>query len=284
MTRIPASAIRAGALRGAIEMRNSLQKPADLAYYVIGAVSFSLALWFFRDQLVPELGISTASIIFPSVMALMTLFVATYGLATLVSTEREDGTLLRLSILPAGTFTYAWGQTVRTLLELAFTFGIFTILASILVPDLWIRGAAGALLALGFLLLGILACLPLGFVVGAIFSNPRSVGGWGFLVVGAIVYASGIVVPLSELPMWVQVIGQVLPLYWLGLGLRSALLPEGFATIEIAESWRTLESVGMLGLWAIVGAVLAPLLLQRVARKESFATLATRREKAMQRV
>jgi len=284
MTRIPASAIRAGALRGAIEMRNSLQKPADLAYYVIGAVSFSLALWFFRDQLVPELGISTASIIFPSVMALMTLFVATYGLATLVSTEREDGTLLRLSILPAGTFTYAWGQTVRTLLELAFTFGIFTILASILVPDLWIRGAAGALLALGFLLLGILACLPLGFVVGAIFSNPRSVGGWGFLVVGAIVYASGIVVPLSELPMWVQVIGQVLPLYWLGLGLRSALLPEGFATIEIAESWRTLESVGMLGLWAVVGAVLAPLLLQRVARKESFATLATRREKAMQRV
>jgi ABC-2 type transport system permease protein len=284
MTRIPASAIRAGALRGAIEMRNSLQKPADLAYYVIGAVSFSLALWFFRDQLVPELGISTASIIFPGVMALMTLFVATYGLATLVSTEREDGTLLRLSILPAGTFTYAWGQTVRTLLELAFTFGIFTILASILVPDLWIRGAAGALLALGFLLLGILACLPLGFVVGAIFSNPRSVGGWGFLVVGAIVYASGIVVPLSELPMWVQVIGQVLPLYWLGLGLRSALLPEGFATIEIAESWRTLESVGMLGLWAIVGAVLAPLLLQRVARKESFATLATRREKAMQRV
>jgi ABC-2 type transport system permease protein len=284
MTRIPASAIRAGALRGAIEMRNSLQKPADLAYYVIGAVSFSLALWFFRDQLVPELGISTASIIFPSVMALMTLFVATYGLATLVSTEREDGTLLRLSILPAGTFTYAWGQTVRTLLELAFTFGIFTILASILVPDLWIRGAAGALLALGFLLLGILACLPLGFVVGAIFSNPRSVGGWGFLVVGAIVYASGIVVPLSELPMWVQVIGQILPLYWLGLGLRSALLPEGFATIEIAESWRTLESVGMLGLWAVVGAVLAPLLLQRVARKESFATLATRREKAMQRV
>lgn len=284
MTRIPASAIRAGALRGAIEMRNSLQKPADLAYYVIGAVSFSLALWFFRDQLVPELGISTASIIFPSVMALMTLFVATYGLATLVSTEREDGTLLRLSILPAGTFTYAWGQTVRTLLELAFTFGLFTILASILVPNLWIRGAAGALLALGFLLLGILACLPLGFVVGAIFSNPRSVGGWGFLVVGAIVYASGIVVPLSELPMWVQVIGQILPLYWLGLGLRSALLPEGFATIEIAESWRTLESVGMLGLWAVVGAVLAPLLLQRIARKESFATLATRREKAMQRV
>ncbi len=284
MMPIRMSAVRAGALRGAIEFRNSLQKPADLLYYLIGAVSFSAALWYFRDDIVPQLGVSTSAIIFPSALALMTLLVATYGLATLVSTEREDGTVLRLAILPAGTFTYAWGQTVRTLLELAFTFGLFTTLASIFVPELWIRGAVGMFTALGFLLLGILACLPLGFVVGSIFSNPRSVGGWGFLVVAAIVWVSGIFVPLAAMPQWAQIVAQILPLYWLGLGLRSALLPEGFASIEMGESWRTLETIGVLGLWAVVGAVLAPLLLQRIARKESFASLATRREKAMQRV
>lgn len=284
MIRVPASAVTAGALRGAIEMRNSLQKPAELTYYLIGATTFSLALWYFRDDIVPGVEISTAAIIFPSAMALMTLFVATYGLATLVSTEREDGTLLRLSILPAGTFTYAWGQTVRTLLELAFTFGLFTVLASILVPDLWIRGWVGALSALGFLVLGIFACLPLGFVVGSLFNNPRSVGGWGFIVVGAIVWVSGIIAPLSAQPEWAQVVGQILPIYWLGLGMRSSLLPEGFLFVEVGESWRTLETIGMLGVWAAVGLVLAPLLLQRIARKESFASLATRREKAMQRV
>ncbi len=284
MITVTKSAIAAGALRGAIEMRNSLQKPADLVYYVIGGVGFALALWFLRDERMPGLDITIAAIIFPSAIALMTLFVAAYGLATLVSTEREDGTLLRLSILPGGTFTYAWGQTVRTLLELAFTFSMFTVLASILVPDLWIRGPLGALTALGFVILGILACLPLGFVVGSLFSNPRSVGGGGFIVVGAIVWVSGIIAPLSEQPGWAQVIGQLLPLYWLGLGLRSALLPEGFLVVEIGESWRTLETIGVLGLWAVIGLVLAPLLLQRVARKESFASLATRREKAMQRV
>ncbi|MDO9589523.1 MAG: ABC transporter permease, partial [Microcella sp.] len=217
MIRISASAVKSGALRGAIEFRNSLQKPSDLVYYVIGAAGFAYALWYFRDEVVPEIGITVSAIIFPSAIALMTLFVGTYGLATLVSTEREDGTVLRLSILPAGTFTYAWGQTVRTLLELAFTFGLFTIVASILVPDLWIRGLSGALIALGFLLLGILACLPLGFVVGSLFSNPRSVGGWGFIVVGAIVWVSGILAPLAEQPEWAQLIGQILPLYWLAL-------------------------------------------------------------------
>ena len=284
MTRFSSSAIRAGALRGAIEFRNSLQKPSDLIYYVIGAIGFAFALWYFRDEVVPEIGITVSAIIFPSAIALMTVFVATYGLATLVSTEREDGTMLRLSILPAGTFTYAWGQTVRTLLELAFTFGLFTIVASILVPDLWMQGLPGALIALGFLILGILACLPLGFVVGSLFSNPRSVGGWGFIVIGAIVWVSGIIVPLSDQPEWAQIIGQILPLYWLALGLRSALLPDGFAVVEIGESWRTLESLAVLGGWAVLGLVLAPLLLQRVSRRDTFATLASRREKALQRV
>jgi ABC-2 type transport system permease protein len=66
--------------------------------------------------------------------------------------------------------------------------------------------------------------------------------------------------------------------------LRSALLPDSFVTAEIAESWRTLESLGALGGWAIAGVILAPLLLQRVSRRDSLATLAQRREKALQRV
>jgi len=284
MTNFSTSVLRAGAIRGTIEFRNSLQKPGDLIFYVMGGAGFAFALWFFRNDTVEGVGISVSAIIFPSVIALMTLFVGTYGLATLVSTEREDGTVLRLSILPAGTLTYAWGQTVRTLLELAFTFGLFTIIASIIVPDLWIRGGVGVLTALGFLMLGILACLPLGFVVGSLFSNPRSVGGWGFIVLGAIVYVSGIIAPLTSMPEWMHVAAQILPLYWLGLGLRSALLPDGFSVIEIGESWRTLESLGVLGAWAILGLVLAPLLLQRVARRDTFATLASRREKALQRV
>jgi len=284
MNRISASALRAGALRGAIEFRNSMQRPSDLSFYLLGAISFGIALWFLRDQEIPDLGISVAVVVFPTAIAIIMLFVATYGLATLVSTEREDGTVLRLSILPAGTLTYPWGQTVRTLLELAFTFAVFTVIATVLVPNVWNQGWFGALTALGFLILGVFACLPLGFILGSIFNNPRSVGGWGFLVLGAIVYASGIIQPLTELPVWIQIIGQVLPLYWLGLGLRSALLPDGFVGAEFGESWRTLESLGVLGGWAIAGVILAPLLLQRVSRRDSFATLAQRRERALQRV
>ena len=37
---------------------------------------------------------------------------------------------------------------------------------------------------------------------------------------------SGIFYPITALPGWLQWIAQVFPVYWLGLGMRSALLPD----------------------------------------------------------
>jgi ABC-2 type transport system permease protein len=70
----------------------------------------------------------------------------------------------------------------------------------------------------------------------------------------------------------------------MGLGMRSALLPGNAASIEIGESWRHLETVGVLGAWAIAGLILAPIVLRRMARKESGSSVAERREKVLQRL
>jgi ABC-2 type transport system permease protein len=83
---------------------------------------------------------------------------------------------------------------------------------------------------------------------------------------------------------WVQVLGQLTPTYWLGLGLRSTLLPESAAVVEIDGSWRTLLTIAVLTVWAIAGMLLAPRLLRRMARRESGSSVAARREKALQRV
>jgi ABC-2 type transport system permease protein len=69
----------------------------------------------------------------------------------------------------------------------------------------------------------------------------------------------------------------------MGLGMRSALLPDALASVEIGHSWRHLETVGVLGAWAVAGLVLAPIVLRRMARRESGSSVAARREKAMQR-
>lgn len=277
------NALRAGVRRGVVEFLNSLRTPSDVGFWVVGAVVTIVVLWFLRNEPVAGLDVTTARFIFPGLLALQLLIVATWGAGVMISTEREDGTLLRAKALPHGTLTYATGITMRSLLEAGAAILLVTVPAAFLVGGLLDRGAV-ALAAIGILVLGFVALFPIGLVVGALSRNPRAVSGWGLLVGAAVVFVSGIFAPLITLPEWVQVIGQILPLYWLGLLLRSVLLPENLHVVEIGESWRMLEAFGVLGAWAVVGILVAPPLLRRMARRESGSSLERSRQKALQRV
>ena len=279
------SAVRAGAHRGWIEFRNSMRAPEDLTYYVFGTAVFLVVMWLNRANEVEGTGISTALLILPGVLAFTTMFSASYGLASAVAAEREDGTLLRAKSVPQGMRGYVTGQTVRGTLEVAFNVLILTVPATLIVPGLWsATGPVDVLLLAAALLLGLAACLPIGFAVGSVFRSPRAVGGWGMLVMAGLVFISGVFVPIAQLPGWAQVLGQLTPMYWMGHLMRQAVLPEGVVVIEIGETWRTAEAFGVLGLWAVVGVLLAPVLLRRMARRESGSVVAAGREKQLQRV
>lgn len=281
-------AVACGLRRGRIEFVNSMRSGQDIGYYVVTSLVLLVVLWLNRDNTLQSADgttVTTAAYALPGLLALQVVFAGAFGIATVLSTEREDGTLLRLRAAPGGMVGYAVGQTIRVSLEIAFSIAILLIPALILIPGLTTDLGVGGLLALlGYLLLGFVATVPLGFIVGSVFNNPRSVGGWGMLVMGAMVYVSGIFLPSSALPSWASILGQLFPPYWMGLGLRSAVLPDSAAAVEIGESWRTLMTLGVLGIWAAIGLTLAPVLLRRMARRESGSAVAQRREKQLQRV
>jgi ABC-2 type transport system permease protein len=201
-----------------------------------------------------------------------------------VAFEREDGTLLRAKAAPFGVVGYLTGQVVRIPLNTAVS------VLWILVPGLFLfdglasTGIAGWVTLLWVFALGLLATLPIEMALGAIASNPRVVGQTLFSVNGALIAISGIFYPISALPGGPHPIAQIFPVYWLGLGMRSALLPEGAAAVELSGSWQHLETVGVLGAWAVAGLVLAPVLLRRMACRESGATVAAAQLKVVQRV
>jgi ABC-2 type transport system permease protein len=94
---------------------------------------------------------------------------------------------------------------------------------------------------------------------------------------------SGIFYPITHLAGWLQAVGQVFPLYWLGLGMRAAVLPPSLASVELDGSWRLLFVFLVLALWSVLGLALAPTVLRRMARRESGSQVAKRRERAMLR-
>ncbi len=63
--------------------------------------------------------------------------------------------------------------------------------------------------------------------------------------------------------------------------MRSAFLPDALASVELTDSWRHLETVGVLGLWSVLGLVVVPMILRRMARRESGSAVAARRERAL---
>lgn len=93
---------------------------------------------------------------------------------------------------------------------------------------------------------------------------------------------SGIFFPVQQLWGWLQVVAQVFPMYWIGLGMRSAFLPDSQAALEVGGGWRHLETVAVLGVWAAAGAALTPIVFRRMARRQSGSAVEAARAASMQ--
>jgi ABC-2 type transport system permease protein len=143
-------------------------------------------------------------------------------------------------------------------------------------------GPGGWLILLAVIVLGLLATLPWGAIVGSLVKSSGAGFGLSFLPISAMIAISGIFYPISGMPDWLHPVAQIFPVYWLGLGMRSAMMPDSAALAEIGGSWRHLETFGMLGLWAAVGLALAPGVLRRMAQRESGSAVEERRQHAMQ--
>ena len=260
--KIFASALAAGVSRGRIELRQGLSLIANYVFFPTIAI---VVMYFLRDFRIAEDGPSLGMYAIPGIVAMNVLFTSLMGVASALLTEREDGTLLRVRTVPHGTVGYLVGKVLS---QVALTMVTFIVVMALVIVlfDGFAPDPLSILSLLWVLPLGIAAMLPLGIAVGALVNHPRQLSLLSLLLMGMTV-AAGIFYPLSLQNAVLQTIGQWLPLYWLGLGMRSALLPDDIAQVEIDGSWRTIETVFALGAWAVVATLLALYALRRMTHR-----------------
>ena len=271
-------AVRSGVAQGWIELRQSFSNPGELVSHFLWPVLLLIALFFLRDRSFG--GFQLGALVLPSMVG-MNAAMGMVSMSQQLTADREDGTLLRAKAIPNGMLGYLVGKVVSVAGGLLADLAILLVPGLLLVDGLTVGGSWITLVWV--LLLGLVATLPLGAVLGSVFTSTRAQGLIQLPVLGLIAI-SGIFYPITALPGWVQGIAQVFPIYWLGLGMRSAFLPDSFVGVEIGDSWRQLETVGVLGAWAVVGLLVAPVVLRRMARRESGSAVADRRERALQRI
>jgi ABC-2 type transport system permease protein len=276
-----AHAVRLGLRRGWTEFVLGLRSSQDQWFYLFTAGLAVGYLYLRRDTVVDESGLLLPSVALPSILAGLIVFGLVIGPAYSLAMEKEDGTLLRAKAVPNGLIGYFAGQLVlhsASLLPQA----VAVLVPSFLLFDGLMAHPSGWFTIVWVVVLGLLATLPIGMAVGALVPSVQKVGMWGMLPVMVLGGISGIFYPIQALWGWVQVVAQLFPMYWMGLGMRSAFLPDSYVDAEIGDSWRTWETVAVLGAWAVVGALVAPALLRRMARRQSGSQVAAAREAATQ--
>lgn len=277
----PTHAIQLGLRRGWLEFVQSIKSTQDQGFYLFTAFLAVGYLFLRRHTEVEGTDLLLPSVALPSILGAFVAFGVVVGPAYTLAMEKEDGTLLRHKAVPHGLAGYFTGQLVFQTLNIVPQM-VTVLVPSFLLFDNLMADASGWFTVAWVLLLGILAAMPIGMVIGALVPSTQKVGTWGMLPVMVLAGISGIFYPIQQLWGWVQVVAQVFPMYWLGLGMRSAFLPDDAAALEVGDSWRTLETVAVLGVWAVVGAVLTPVVLRRMSRRSTGSQVQAAKEAAVQ--
>ncbi|OEU93412.1 ABC transporter permease [Streptomyces oceani] len=266
--------VRVGLRRGWIEFRLTVTNVGEMLGWLWPSLLALLVMYALRDSTVPGTDFSLGAQSIPGILGMNIVLTGMMGLASTLITEREDGTLLRAKAIPNGVPGYLTGKVVSQSGMTAAVLLVVLLPAAFLFDGLELGEVSSWLRLSWVVVLGLVATLPLGALLGAVFHSPQGLGVIMLLLTG-MVGISGVFYPITALPEWLQLLGQLFPVYWLGIGMRSALLPETMSAVEIGDSWRLWETLGVLGLWAVLGFALAPRVLGRMARRADGARLAS---------
>lgn len=279
-TTTSATVLRTGLATGWTEYRKSFSSRQDAVNYFGVSAAFLAVALLLQDSQAEGTVVPLGTVLLAGLIGFVFTMGGIVTVAQILSAEREDGTLLRARTLPRGLEAYVVAKAVHVLLVNLTNVAIILVPSFVLLERFGVHDPAGWwVLALVFLL-AVTSTVPVGAVLGAVVRNPRTTMNLVMIPVMGLALTSGILTPITTMPAWAQAVGQAFPIYWVGLGTRSVFLPDAALGAEIGGSWRLLEMVGVLGVWSVVGLVVAPLVLRRTARRESGSSLAARRRAA----
>jgi ABC-2 type transport system permease protein len=242
-------------------------------------LAFVAVLLFTRGKTVPGTDFALGAMVLPGLLGWSIAYGGLGGPAAGITADREDGTLLRAKATPNGMLGYLVGKIVMFALTTLLGLIAIAIPGIMIVDGLILDARAWLLLALLFVV-GMVSTVPLGVALGSLMKSSMQAA-LVPLACTLIMLASGIFYAITVLPTWLQSVAQAFPFYWVGLGARAAMLPAEMVAAEIGGSWRTVEMFAVLGVWAVIGLLLAPILLRRMARRQSGSALAKVRERYM---
>ena len=212
--------------------------------------------------------VSAASYYLPGMLAAGLLLSGLQNLAVDIATERSDGTLKRLAGTPLPVVSYFIGKIGQVLVTGAAQAALLLIVAGLLFgvalptePEAWLTFA-------WVFLLGVTTSAVLGIALSRLPRTGKSATAVVIPITLVLQFISGVYLPFSQLPEWLQNVANAFPLKWMAQGMRAVFLPENFAAEEPGGEWNLVGVLIALVAWLIVGLVVCRLTFRWI-RKDS---------------
>jgi ABC-2 type transport system permease protein len=173
-----------------------------------------------------------------------------------IATERETGTLKRLAGTPLPEAAYFAGKVVQvmvcTVAETAVLLAVGTLFFHLHLP-----ASPGRWWTFAWVfVLGTAACAVMGIAASSLPRSAASAAPVITLPFTVLQFISGVYVPFSSIPSWMQDVASLFPLAWMARGMRSVFLPSQAAALEPADSWQHGLTALVLVAWIAAGLML----------------------------
>jgi ABC-2 type transport system permease protein len=203
--------------------------------------------------------VNFATYYLPAMAAAGILLSGVQNLAVRIAEEKGDGTLKRLGGTPLAPLSYFAGKLLTSVSTGAIQLALL-LLFSHLAFGVQLPSDPAKYLQLAWIfLLGILTCGLLGIALSAVPRSGRSATAVVIPLVLFLQFISGVYLPFSQLPSWMQTLASFFPLKWLAQGMRSVFLPDRLKTLEVGGEWNLgLIALVLLG-WLVVGLIVSRL-------------------------
>ncbi|MBP3952517.1 ABC transporter permease [Bacillus suaedae] len=183
----------------------------------------------------------------PGIVAMMIMSNNMNGVAGQISAWRERGILRRMqgTRLKASTFIAAQisARLVLNGLQALLVLVVASLIFGVNVSGSW-------LVLIGFVILGTLAFMALGFIIAGVAKNPESAGPIAGFATFPMLFLGGVFFPISNMPDFLQPIVNILPIAHLSTALRETMN----VGTPITGLW---VEILILGGWTIVAFFIA---------------------------
>jgi ABC-2 type transport system permease protein len=212
--------------------------------------------------------VTAADYYLPGMLAAGLLLSGLQNMSIDIAGEKSDGTLKRLGGSPLPVFSYFIGKIGQVLVT-GFLQAVLLILVAGVVfqvslpsdPAKWVT-------FVWVFLLGVTTCAVLGIALSALPRSGKSATAVIIPITLILQFISGVYLPFSQLPDWLQNFASIFPLKWLAQGMRSVFLPDHFKSVEQGAAWNLTGVLIATVIWLVVGLVLCRVTFRWI-RKDS---------------